>query len=151
MVGEPHAEYEPLLSVAHVSIATWAVCASSLAAASTALLFWLRNDGIAIAARMPMIRMTTNSSISVKPASSPTCVCLVRIVVLLTSAGSARVLGVSSVPIGEPGAPDDPGCQNAYRPLGWWCADCARVARARLWAEPWIGVAGKVASSDEFA
>ncbi len=35
-----------------------------------ALLFWLRNDGIAIAARMPMIRITTRSSMRVKPPSS---------------------------------------------------------------------------------
>jgi hypothetical protein len=41
--------------------------ASSFAEASVALLFWLRNDGIATAARMPMIRMTTRSSIRVKP------------------------------------------------------------------------------------
>jgi hypothetical protein len=45
-------------------------CVSELlAAASVALLFWLRNDGIAIAARMPMIRITTRSSISVNPRS----------------------------------------------------------------------------------
>ena len=31
--------------------------------------FWLRNDGSAIAARMPMIRITTSSSMSVNPAS----------------------------------------------------------------------------------
>ena len=44
--------------------------ASSFAEASVALLFWLRNDGMAIAARMPMIRITTRSSMRVKPPSS---------------------------------------------------------------------------------
>src|SRR5207248_7405977 len=62
--------YEPLLSVASVSAAVWAVRAEVFAAASLALPFWLMNDGIAIAARMPMIRMTTRSSIRVKPPSS---------------------------------------------------------------------------------
>ena len=57
-------------SVAYVSAVVWAVRASSFADASVALLFWLRNDGMAIAARMPMIRMTTRSSIRVKPPSS---------------------------------------------------------------------------------
>src|SRR5579871_6262634 len=52
-----------------VSAATCAEWASSFAAASDALFFWLRNDGIAIAARMPMIRITTSSSISVNPRS----------------------------------------------------------------------------------
>ena len=37
---------------------------------SCALARWLRNAGRAIAARMPMIRMTTRSSMSVKPFSS---------------------------------------------------------------------------------
>jgi len=58
------------LSVAIVSAVVWAVRASSFAEASFALLFWFRNEGIAIAARMPMIRMTTRSSIRVKPAAS---------------------------------------------------------------------------------
>ena len=53
-----------------VSAAVCAVRAISLACASFALVFWFRNDGIAIAARMPMIRMTTRSSIRVKPFSS---------------------------------------------------------------------------------
>src|ERR1700704_2586754 len=54
-----------------VSAAVAAVRASDLAWASFALPFWFRNDGMAIAARMPMIRITTRSSISVKPPSSP--------------------------------------------------------------------------------
>jgi hypothetical protein len=58
------------LSVARVSAAVAAVRARDFAEASLALLFWLRNDGMAIAARMPMIRITTRSSISVKPFSS---------------------------------------------------------------------------------
>src|SRR6202041_952559 len=49
-----------------------AVCASVLAEESYALFFWLSSAGIAIAARMPMIRITTRSSISVKPPSSRT-------------------------------------------------------------------------------
>ena len=53
-----------------VSAAVCAVRAISLACASFALVFWFRNDGIAIAARMPMIRITTRSSIRVKPFSS---------------------------------------------------------------------------------
>src|SRR6266550_2641002 len=60
----------PPLSVANVSAVVSAVRASSFAEESDALLFWLRNDGIAIAARMPMIRITTRSSIRVKPPSS---------------------------------------------------------------------------------
>ena len=36
-----------------------AVRASSFACDAVALLFWDRNDGMAIAARMPMIRITT--------------------------------------------------------------------------------------------
>src|SRR5437868_6646880 len=44
--------------------------AKDLALASPALSFCDRNDGIAIAARMPMIRITTRSSMSVKPLSS---------------------------------------------------------------------------------
>ena len=61
--------YEPLLSVAHVSNASAAVTATDLASASLPLLRWFRNEGMAIAARMPMIRMTTRSSIRVKPFS----------------------------------------------------------------------------------
>ena len=62
--------YEPLLSVAYVSAVVSAVRASSFACDAVALLFWDRNDGMAIAARMPMIRITTKSSMSVKPPSS---------------------------------------------------------------------------------
>ena len=62
-------EYEPLLSVAQVSIASAAVTATDFASASLPLLRWFRNEGMAIAARMPMIRMTTRSSIRVKPLS----------------------------------------------------------------------------------
>ena len=61
--------YEPLLSVAQVSIASAAVTAVDLASASLPLLRWFRNEGMAIAARMPMIRITTRSSIRVKPFS----------------------------------------------------------------------------------
>src|SRR4029078_12942876 len=62
--------YEPLLSVAHGSTACAAVTAVDFASASLPLLRWFRNEGMAIAARMPMIRMTTRSSIRVKPLSS---------------------------------------------------------------------------------
>jgi hypothetical protein len=65
-----HDAYEPLLSVAHVSIASADVTAEDLASASLPLLRWFRNEGMAIAARMPMIRITTRSSIRVKPFSS---------------------------------------------------------------------------------
>src|SRR3954463_1436253 len=61
--------YEPLLSVAHVSAAWAAVIATDFASASLPLLRWFRNEGMAIAARMPMIRITTRSSIRVKPFS----------------------------------------------------------------------------------
>src|SRR5690349_13311391 len=59
-----------LLSVKYVSCAVAAVRASDLALESYALPFWLRKAGMAIAARMPMIRITTRSSIRVKPFSS---------------------------------------------------------------------------------
>src|SRR5436305_3209845 len=42
---------------------------SFLAAVSCAFFFWFRNNGMAIAARMPMMIMTTRSSMSVKPCS----------------------------------------------------------------------------------
>ena len=58
------------LSVKYVSIAVWAVRTLLLASESCALARWLRKAGRAIAARMPMIRMTTRSSMSVKPFSS---------------------------------------------------------------------------------
>src|SRR5437773_6945831 len=51
-------------------MASAAVTVVDLASASLPLLLWFRNEGIAIAARMPMIRITTRSSISVKPLSS---------------------------------------------------------------------------------
>jgi len=57
------------LSVLYVSIAVWAVLAADFADASLAFCVWLKNDGIAIAARMPRISITTRSSTSVKPAS----------------------------------------------------------------------------------
>src|SRR3954471_12046707 len=43
--------------------------ASDFAAVSCAFFFWFRNSGMAIAARMPMMIMTTRSSMSVKPCS----------------------------------------------------------------------------------
>jgi len=49
-----------------------AVRASSLAEASLAFAFWPMKAGMAMAERMPMIRMTTSSSIRVKPPSSLT-------------------------------------------------------------------------------
>jgi hypothetical protein len=42
---------------------------SDLAEVDFALFFWLRKAGMAIAARMPMMIMTTSSSMSVKPLS----------------------------------------------------------------------------------
>src|SRR4051812_3852202 len=42
---------------------------SLLAAVSCAFFFWFRNNGMAIAARTPMMTMTTRSSMSVKPSS----------------------------------------------------------------------------------
>src|SRR5271165_1499855 len=62
--------YSPLLSTAIVSAVVSAVRASSLAWASEALPFCPANAGMAIAARMPMMRITTSSSISEKPSSS---------------------------------------------------------------------------------
>jgi hypothetical protein len=46
-----------------------AVLASSFAEASFAFFVSLRKDGIAIAARMPTIRITTSNSINVNPRS----------------------------------------------------------------------------------
>src|SRR3954454_18564910 len=43
--------------------------APDFAEASSPLPFWFRNEGMAIAARMPMIRMTTSSSTRVNPSS----------------------------------------------------------------------------------
>ena len=45
------------------------VATSDLAEVDFALFFWLRNAGMAMAARMPMMIMTTSSSMSVKPLS----------------------------------------------------------------------------------
>src|SRR5262245_32915436 len=67
--------YEPALSVANVSIAVSAVRAAPFALASWALFLWLKNAGIAIAARRPRMIMTTRSSISVKPDSSWAILC----------------------------------------------------------------------------
>ena len=39
----------------------------SLTAASLALFLWLKNIGMAMAARMPMMMITIRSSMSVKP------------------------------------------------------------------------------------
>src|SRR5437764_3608978 len=58
------------LSVKHDSSCETRLRASDFALASFALLRWLRKLGRAIAARMPMIRITTRSSIRVKPLSS---------------------------------------------------------------------------------
>ena len=49
--------------------AVWAVCAISFELESLALFLWLKNVGIAIAARIPMMSMTTSSSIRVNPFS----------------------------------------------------------------------------------
>jgi hypothetical protein len=57
-------------SAKHDSICETALRASDLAEASWPFFCWPRNEGRAIAARMPMIRMTTRSSMSVKPCSS---------------------------------------------------------------------------------
>ena len=43
------------------------MCAASLTAESLARSRWLRNIGIAIAARMPMMMITISNSISVNP------------------------------------------------------------------------------------
>ena len=43
------------------------VVTSAFAEVSPAFFFWLRNVGMAIAARMPMMIITTRSSIRVKP------------------------------------------------------------------------------------
>src|SRR5215210_1454768 len=51
-------------------MAVWASRTADLASVSCARERWPRNAGRAIAARMPMIRMTTSSSIRVKPFSS---------------------------------------------------------------------------------
>jgi len=48
-----------------------AVRAADFACASVALFRWLKNDGMAIAARIPRINITTRSSTRVKPDSLP--------------------------------------------------------------------------------
>src|SRR3954471_23366481 len=63
--------YTPALSVAHVSICDTRLRAFDFASASWPFFCWPRKAGRAIAARMPMIRITTRSSMSVKPFSSP--------------------------------------------------------------------------------
>src|SRR4051795_4907836 len=55
------------LSVAQLSTFVAAFFRSALREASTPFLRWLRNTGMAMAARMPMMMMTTRSSIRVKP------------------------------------------------------------------------------------
>src|SRR4051812_9019079 len=62
--------YTPALSVAHVSIWDTRLRAFDFASASWPFFCWPRKAGRAIAARMPMIRITTRSSMSVKPFSS---------------------------------------------------------------------------------
>ncbi len=54
-------------SVWNVSSVMRALRTAALASVSCAFVRWLRNAGSAIAARIPMIRMTTRSSIRVKP------------------------------------------------------------------------------------
>ena len=54
----------------HVAATVAALRTRLCAEASFAFWVWLRNSGIAIAARMPMIRITTRSSMRVKPPSS---------------------------------------------------------------------------------
>src|SRR3954465_5114060 len=62
--------YTPALSVAHVSICDTRLRAFDFASESWPFFCWPRKAGRAIAARMPMIRITTRSSMSVKPFSS---------------------------------------------------------------------------------
>jgi hypothetical protein len=57
-------------SVKQDSTCVTALRTSALAAESFALSDWPRKVGRAIAARTPMIRMTTRSSMRVKPSSS---------------------------------------------------------------------------------
>jgi hypothetical protein len=64
-----HTEYPPC-SAQHVSISVIMLRALDLALASMAFPRWPRNAGSAIAARIPMMRMTTSSSMRVKPLSS---------------------------------------------------------------------------------
>ena len=59
----------PPLSTAADSTASARFAASVFAAEFQPFLRWLRNVGIAIAARMPMMIMTTRSSMRVKPSS----------------------------------------------------------------------------------
>jgi hypothetical protein len=59
--------YKPSHSVARVCIMVAALRADETAAESCAFERWLRNVGMAIAARIPMMITTTRSSIRVKP------------------------------------------------------------------------------------
>src|SRR3954451_1718915 len=63
--------YTPALSVEHDSICDTRLRAFDFASESWPFFCWPRKAGRAIAARMPMIRITTRSSMSVKPFSSP--------------------------------------------------------------------------------
>src|SRR3954468_9998974 len=85
---------------------------SALAAESWAFLRWLRNTGIAIAARMPMMMMTTRSSMRVKPPSRSSRALRIRASIALPperkseprGAGSPRGLRMES----GRGSPADP-------------------------------------------
>src|SRR3954454_13053616 len=73
VLGRPGASqlvYTPALAVAHVSICDTMFLAFDFASESWPFFCWPRKAGRAIAARMPMIRITTRSSMSVKPFSS---------------------------------------------------------------------------------
>src|SRR3954454_570888 len=73
VLGRPGASqlvYTPALAVEHVSICDTMFRAADLASESWPFFCWPRKAGRAIAARMPMIRITTRSSMSVKPFSS---------------------------------------------------------------------------------
>src|SRR3954469_21447067 len=101
------------LSVYQVSSAVCVVRASALAFESSPLPFWLRNEGMAMAARIPMIRITTRSSMSVKP-SSP----LRRLRRVLSTVGSSSNEVVGSSDLDRPRA----------APVNFFVGPCDRPA-----------------------
>ena len=108
--------YEPLLSVAQVSNACAAVTAVDFASASLPLLRWFRNEGMAIAARMTMIRITTRSSIRVKPLSSWVRSRSFRYMFVLLLFGGCTALTDRQAPCTVPGGDLKLGGSDALRP-----------------------------------
>ena len=92
---------------------------SALAAESSAFLRWLRNTGIAMAARMPMMIMTTRSSIRVKPWSFSCMDLRMRAIIAELLKSSANAVDVQLSPAAGP-------VQNYSRKIVRWCPGLKR-------------------------